>query len=319
MIDVTCAIIRNEDDEVLVVQRSRESDHPLKWEFPGGKVKKNESDEECIIREIREELSIDIVICGRLSDVVYDYGFRKIRLIPFICDTLDDVPFLTEHVAYKWTSPGDLALVDFSEADIPVAAEYSRKVTGQLPVHDDCRKQVEINEDEIRDMLNRMSGIKEAEWVASSANDNPMLFRKMIEFSFSDDRRLAFHSSWILTKATDREPEKIRPYLPLIVESLEKIDNDSSLRSFLKILSLNDPGILTKKHQGLLADACFRFLNSGSSAIAIKAYSMDILYRLTLIYPELGTELALSVRSVMDIDSAGVASKAKTILRKLNG
>jgi hypothetical protein len=42
------------------------------------------------------------------------------------------------------------------------------------------------------------------------------------------------------------------------------------------------------------------------------------LYRLTLIYPELATELALSVSGLMDIDSAGIVSKAKTILRKLN-
>ncbi len=38
MINVTCAIIRNEDDEVLVVQRGEATDHPFKWEFPGGKV-----------------------------------------------------------------------------------------------------------------------------------------------------------------------------------------------------------------------------------------------------------------------------------------
>ena len=124
MIDVTCAIIRNEEDEVLIVQRGEDSDHPLKWEFPGGKVSAGETLEECILREIREELSMEIVIVAKLSEVEHDYGFRKIRLIPFICDTLEELPFLTEHIAYRWVQSHELASVDFSEADISVAKNY---------------------------------------------------------------------------------------------------------------------------------------------------------------------------------------------------
>ncbi len=126
MINVTCAIIRNEENEVLVVQRGEKSDHPFKWEFPGGKLKEKETEEECIIREIREELSMDIVICRRMTDTEYDYGIKQIRLIPFVCDTLDEIPFLSEHIAYKWIDPADLKNVDFSEADIIVADNYLR-------------------------------------------------------------------------------------------------------------------------------------------------------------------------------------------------
>jgi len=101
MIDVTCAVIRNEDDEVLVVQRGEFTDHPLKWEFPGGKINQGESEEDCILREIKEELSMEIVICVRLPGVIHDSGLKKIRLIPFICDTLDEFPFLSEHVDFR--------------------------------------------------------------------------------------------------------------------------------------------------------------------------------------------------------------------------
>ena len=124
MISVTCAIIRNEENEVLVVQRGKKTDHPFKWEFPGGKVKEGETEEECIIREIREELSMDIVICGKLPEVEYDYGNKQIILIPFICDTLDDLPLLAEHIAFKWISLQILMTIDFSEADVFVANEY---------------------------------------------------------------------------------------------------------------------------------------------------------------------------------------------------
>lgn len=319
MIDVTCAVIRNEDDEILVVQRGENSDHPFKWEFPGGKLLPGEAEEDCVIREVKEELSMDIVICRRLRDVEFDYGIKKIRLIPFICDTLDDIPFLSEHVDYKWVAVNKLTEVDFSEADIPVAADYIRTVCGENERNSDQANHAEqLNEAEIREMINRIMGMKEAQWAAASIIENPVLLKKFIEFSHSHDQKLAFHASWILTKACDKSPEIIYPYLPDIIESLAGLRNESALRSFLRILSFSDPGRLSARHQGLLADVCFKLLNSGFSAIAVKAYSMEILYRLTIIYPELATELALSIRSIMDIDSAGIVSKARTILKKLN-
>ena len=124
MISVTCAIIRNEEDEVLVVQRGEATDHPFKWEFPGGKLAPGETEEECIIREVEEELSMDIIICAKLPFVEHDYGNKKIRLIPFICDTLDEIPFLSEHLAYQWVKSEKLMSLDFSEADVFVARSY---------------------------------------------------------------------------------------------------------------------------------------------------------------------------------------------------
>lgn len=318
MIDVTCAVIRNEEDEVLVVQRGKRSDHPYKWEFPGGKITPGETGEDCIIREVKEELSMDIVICRRLGNVEYDYGIKKIRLIPFVCDSLDDIPFLSEHIAYKWVNVRDLLKTDFSEADVFVAEEYIRTVCGKKEENKPQNTGESPAEEEIREMISRIMGMKEAEWTAQSLVDNPVLLKKFVELSYSVDQKLAFHASWILTKVCDKSPEVIDPYLPGIIESLPGLDNEGALRSFLRILSFTDPGKYSSRHQGLLADTCFRLLNSGFSAIAVKAYSMEILYRLTLIYPELATELALSISALMDSDSAGIKSRGKQILRKLN-
>jgi hypothetical protein len=58
-------------------------------------------------------------------------------------------------------------------------------------------------------------------------------------------------------------------------------------------------------------------LNSGFSAIAVKAYSMEILYRLSLIYPELATELSASIRVLMEDGSAGIVARGLMILKKL--
>jgi 8-oxo-dGTP diphosphatase len=318
MISVTCAIIRNEENEVLVVRRGEATDHPFKWEFPGGKLQHGESAEECILREVAEELSMDIIICGQLAAVEHDYGHKQIRLIPFICDTLDEMPFLSEHIAYKWVENKNLMSIDFSEADIFVAGNYLERQKKENLKDDRCYQSDNLTIDkDLQTIVSNMMSMPEAEWVAASAIENPAIFIKLYEYSFSSDKHLSFRASWTLSKVCDRYPEMIYPYLPQIVDSLGKIDNESTLRSFLRILSLSDPEKINPRQQGILADFCFSLLHSGFSAIAVKAYSMEILYKLVLIYPELVNELSTSILLLMEEGSAGITSRGRAILGKL--
>jgi 8-oxo-dGTP diphosphatase len=320
MIIVTCAVIRNEENEVLVVQRGEETDHPLKWEFPGGKLDEGETDEECIIREIAEELSIEIVICGYLPEVEYDYGNKQIRLISFICDTLDEFPFLSEHIAYRWVAANDLKSIDFSEADVIVAKNYLGTLMNKnTHMNKIITEDTDILSDDldIRTMVNNMISMKEAEWVATSAIENPAIFINLFEYSCSPDKKLAFRASWILSKVCDKFPEIIDPYLSRVVEILNELDNESALRSFLRIISLSDLEKISNQQHGVLADFCFNSLKSGFSAIAVKAYSMEILYRLSLIYPELANELSASVMVLMEDGSPGIVSRGRMVLKKL--
>ena len=322
MIDVTCAIIRNEDNEVLIVQRGEQTDHPFKWEFPGGKKTSDESSEECIIREISEELSMDIVICGHLNPVEYNYGHKQIRLIPFICDTLNELPVLSEHIGFKWISAGDLMNVDFSEADIPVAEQYFSNIYEKYSknrVQTSGDPSSYVNDADLKRLINNLMSMQEADWVATSVIENPVVFNKLLEYSYSKERKLAFRASWSLSKVCDKFPELINPHLPEIVESLPMFDNESVQRSFLRIISLSDITNLSSRHHGILADHCFSMLKSGFSAIAIKAHSMEILYNLSVIYPELGNELSSSICILMEDGSAGIIARGKSILKKISG
>ena len=321
MIEVTCAIIRNEENEVLVVQRGEKSDHPFKWEFPGGKLKDNETAEECILREIQEELSIDIVICKRMTDAEYDYGNKQIKLIPFICDTLDDLPLLSEHMAFKWLNPVDLGKIDFSEADIIVADRYLRenkKVQEQANNISGSAQQT-YNEDDLRSMVENMMGMHEAEWIAESAAGNSEILKKLLEYSFSDDRKLAFRASWTLTKVFDKYPGIISSDMSVMIDALDKLDNESVQRSFLRIISLSDINKISARQHGILADHCFELLKSGFSAIAVKAYSMEIIYKLAIIYPELANELSATIGMLQGEGSAGILARGHIILKKLAG
>lgn len=321
MIDVTCAIIRNEENEILVVQRGEKSDHPFKWEFPGGKLKDNETEEECILREIKEELSIDIVICKRMADAEYDYGNKQIKLIPFICDTLNDLPLLSEHMAFKWLNPVDLGKIDFSEADIIVADQYLReneKVQEQASNISGSAHQT-YNEEDLRSMVENMMGMQEAEWIAESAIGNSEILKKLLEYSFSDDRKLAFRASWTLSKVFDKYPGIISSDMPMMIDALDKLDNESVQRSFLRIISLSDINKVSARQHGILADHCFEMLKSGFSAIAVKAYSMEIIYRLAMIYPELANELSATISMLQAEGSAGILARGHIILKKLAG
>ncbi len=123
MINVTCAIILNED-KILVTQRNEKMKLPLKWEFPGGKLEKGESEKECIIREIKEELNIEIEVLKKISNSVFDYGNFQINLIPYIANYKSGEIVLSEHKDFKWLKRNELSLLDWAEADIPILKEF---------------------------------------------------------------------------------------------------------------------------------------------------------------------------------------------------
>jgi len=116
MIDVCCAIILKES-KILAVQRGPGSSHPWLWEFPGGKIHPDESAENCIIREIEEELKVRIEVLYSLSSVDFDYGSKQIRLFPFVCRILSGEIFLTEHMAKYWFNFDEWQTIDWSGAD----------------------------------------------------------------------------------------------------------------------------------------------------------------------------------------------------------
>lgn len=123
MLNVTCAIILFQN-KILVTQRSESMKLPLKWEFPGGKLESGESEEDCIVREIKEELNLKILPLKKLPSFTYDYGNFQINLIPFTAKYISGEIELSEHKAYKLLDKEELLSLDWAEADLPIVAEF---------------------------------------------------------------------------------------------------------------------------------------------------------------------------------------------------
>lgn len=122
-VEVVCAIIVNEKDEVFVCKRGPGRQLEGKWEFPGGKVESNETHEQTIIREIKEELDSLIDPIEYLGVVNHEYSSLdkpfNITMYGYKCRLIKGNLFLKEHVDSKWVKKEELKKVDFSDADIP--------------------------------------------------------------------------------------------------------------------------------------------------------------------------------------------------------
>jgi len=127
MIEVTCAIILW-GSKFLTVQRGPESNHPWKWEFPGGKIKPEETAVACVIREIKEELDVQVEVVSQLDYIDYSYDTKQIRLIPFVCKIVSGEIVLTEHVGKLWFVLDEWEMIDWLEADREIILKNQKKL-----------------------------------------------------------------------------------------------------------------------------------------------------------------------------------------------
>ena len=101
--------------------------HPLKWEFPGGKIRPGECPEQCIAREILEELGVEIILLKTLPKVGYNYPGWQIALYPFVCNLKEgNEPKPLEHADLIWVHPLNATGMDWAGADLEVLKLYGQ-------------------------------------------------------------------------------------------------------------------------------------------------------------------------------------------------
>lgn len=119
MKDVSAGIIICEG-KILIACRRHHLQDGL-WEFPGGKVEPEETITQCLQREIKEELGLEISIGEFFMDSIYNYDSGSIHLYAYFAHT--DNPQIPHHLVHRqilWVTPAELDNYEFSPADIPI-------------------------------------------------------------------------------------------------------------------------------------------------------------------------------------------------------
>lgn len=117
MIKVVAAIIRNNQNEIFIAQRNQNKSQVGLWEFPGGKIEPNETENQAIIREIKEELDMNITVIDKYTEIIYEYPDKTINLIALNCQINDNHYALLEHQDCAWTVPSNLKNYEFASDD----------------------------------------------------------------------------------------------------------------------------------------------------------------------------------------------------------
>ena len=107
------------DKKILICQRSKDSQHSLKWEFPGGKIKSQEDTESALKRELKEELNIEISQNQFLCDYYFDYKDlnKRVHLYFYLVSEFSQDMKNTIHEQMKWIEINELSHYDFLEGD----------------------------------------------------------------------------------------------------------------------------------------------------------------------------------------------------------
>lgn len=126
-IEVVAAIIIF-NEKVLCVQRGPNKYEYIsyKYEFPGGKVEEGEKFEDALIREIKEELELEIQIQDFFLTVTHSYPNFNLIMHSFICTCDDSTLCLTEHINFKWLSKFELSELDWAAADLPIVKKLMK-------------------------------------------------------------------------------------------------------------------------------------------------------------------------------------------------
>lgn len=156
-----------------------------------------------------------------------------------------------------------------------------------------------------------------AQEVANYACTDPAFFDELVQCFLSDEYRLAQRAAYSLGMAAEQQPAWMQPHLATLVAQLKRTDiHDAVIRNAVRILQeANIPEAL----HGELMDVCFTFIQNRATPIAIKAFSLTVLYNLSKIYPEIANELRVIIEENMDYETPAFQSRGKKILAKLKG
>lgn len=150
------------------------------------------------------------------------------------------------------------------------------------------------------------------DWVGTDQKRFDELFRLFL----SDEYRVVQRAAWPVSLAAIAHPSLIKKHWSALVKNLEKPGiHDAVKRNSIRLLQdIEVPG----KYQGAIMDICFRFLQSPTEAVAVKAFCITVLGNLAKLYPEILPELKLILEEQLSNQTAALRSRTKKLFKDLS-
>jgi len=133
IIEVVAALIWD-NERFMICQRPENKARGLLWEFVGGKVEADETKEQALIRECREELAVTLNVQEKFMDVLHEYPDITVHLTLFSAVIVEGVPQKLEHNDIRWITPQQIPQYDFCPADEVLLKEIIRRTAGKTGV-----------------------------------------------------------------------------------------------------------------------------------------------------------------------------------------
>lgn len=126
---VAVAIITDSDQKILITQRPSHVPHPGMWEFPGGKLEANEAPDAALIREVKEEVGLDVTKYEFLTQIDHDYHDKFVSLLVYhVHDFHGQATCLESQQDLRWVNAGELEQFTFPEANAHILRLIHQKI-----------------------------------------------------------------------------------------------------------------------------------------------------------------------------------------------
>lgn len=167
----------------------------------------------------------------------------------------------------------------------------------------------------LKELILEEHSVKQRDRIVKYIGKDEKRFAELMKLFFDNEYRVAQRAAWPMSYCVKKYPELIKPYLKPLISGLSKKGlHDAILRNSTRILQNID---VPEKYHGKLMDSCFNFITSPDTAVAIKAFSLTILERLSKRYPEINPEIKLIIEERWEHETAAFRSRAKKILKHL--
>jgi len=148
--------------------------------------------------------------------------------------------------------------------------------------------------------------------IVNYVGNNKIRFGELVKIFFNGEYRLTQHAAWPISYCIQNHPTLLNPFIKKFIEKLSDGQSHPAVkRNIVRLLQFVE---IPKRHHGEIMDLCFRFINSPGEAIAVKAFSLHILQKFCILYPEILPELKAIVEVRWANETAAFRSRGRKIL-----